>query len=150
VAVDESAPALAAGEAIAAHHGLRDRIEYRQQDAGKVLQEAGASDGFDLVIVDPPRLSPTRSHRDSALQAYAKLAELGCRATRRGGFVVVCSCSAAIDTALLTRALALGATRANVQALVVERHSQGADHPVMASFPEGLYLKALLAQVVPR
>ena len=43
--------------------------------------------------------------------------------------------------------LAQGATRANVEATVLERWFQGADHPVPAAFGEGLYLKALIARV---
>jgi 23S rRNA (cytosine1962-C5)-methyltransferase len=78
------------------------------------------------------------------------LAELGVRATRTGGHVVLCSCSAAVDIGALTRALAEGAARAGKEALVLERHFQGADHPVPAAFPEGLYLKSLLARVEAR
>jgi 23S rRNA (cytosine1962-C5)-methyltransferase len=40
--------------------------------------------------------------------------------------------------------------RANAQATVLERYFQGADHPVLAAFPEGLYLKALIARIGPR
>jgi len=82
--------------------------------------------------------------------AYAKLAENGCRAVRPGGILVVCSCSAAVDLQALTRALAQGATRANVDATVLERWFQGADHPVPAAFGEGLYLKSLILRVTAR
>ena len=81
---------------------------------------------------------------------YSKLAELGCRATKPGGILVLCSCSAAVDLFSLTRALATGAVRANVSALVVDRSFQGADHPVPAAFGEGLYLKALVARIEHR
>ena len=63
---------------------------------------------------------------------------------------MVCSCSAAVDLPSLTRALATGAQRANVTAIVWERAFQGADHPVNAAFSEGLYLKALLSRVEAR
>jgi 23S rRNA (cytosine1962-C5)-methyltransferase len=109
-----------------------------------------AHGSFDLVIADPPRLAPTRGSRDAALVAYAKLAENACRATRPGGILVLCSCSAAVDLHALTRALAQGATRSNVQATVLERWFQGADHPVPAAFGEGLYLKALIVRVETR
>jgi 23S rRNA (cytosine1962-C5)-methyltransferase len=112
------------------------------------MQDAHAA--FDLTIVDPPRLAPTRSAREQALVMYSKLAELGCRATKPGGILVLCSCSAAVDLNALTRALATGAVRANVSPLVVERAFQGADHPVPAAFGEGLYLKALVARIEPR
>jgi 23S rRNA (cytosine1962-C5)-methyltransferase len=149
-AVDESALALEIGAECARRNGLEGKIEFVKRDARKALQEAGEAGGFDVVVVDPPRLAPTRSAREAALVAYAKLAELGCRATKPSGILVLCSCSAAVDLTALGRALATGAQRANVSAYVWDRYFQGADHPVNAAFAEGLYLKALIARVEPR
>jgi 23S rRNA (cytosine1962-C5)-methyltransferase len=148
VAVDESAIAVEVGAECAAANGLGDRVKFAKEDARRALSEAHGS--FDLVIADPPRLAPTRGSRDQALVAYAKLAENACRAVRPGGLVVFCSCSAAVDLGALTRALAQGATRVGVDAVVLERWFQGPDHPVPAAFGEGLYLKALVARVEPR
>jgi 23S rRNA (cytosine1962-C5)-methyltransferase len=148
LAVDESALAIEVGAVLANDNGVGDRVKFVKRDARHALAEAKGE--FDLVIADPPRLSPTRGAREQALIAYAKLAENACRATRPGGFLVFCSCSAAVDLAALTRALAQGATRANVQATVIERWFQGADHPVPSAFGEGLYLKALIAHVEAR
>jgi 23S rRNA (cytosine1962-C5)-methyltransferase len=145
VAVDESALAIEVGAECAAMNGVGDRVKFVKEDARRALADAKGS--FDLVIADPPRLAPSRGAREQALVAYAKLAENACRATRPGGNLVICSCSAAVDLAALTRALATGATRANVTATVLERWFQGADHPVPAAFGEGLYLKALIAHV---
>ncbi len=148
VAVDESALAVEVGAACAAANGVGDRVKFVKDDARRALAEANGT--FDLVVADPPRLAPTRGAREQALLAYAKLAENACRAVRLGGTIVLCSCSAAVDLTALTRALATGATRANVQALVLERWFQGADHPVPAAFGEGLYLKAIIARVEGR
>jgi 23S rRNA (cytosine1962-C5)-methyltransferase len=148
LAVDESAMAVEVGAACAEANGVADRVKFVRQDARRALAEARGS--FDLVVVDPPRLAPTRGARDQALVAYAKMAENACRATRPGGLVVVCSCSAAVDLFALTRALAQGATRANVTATVLERWFQGPDHPVPAAFGEGLYLKSIVARVEAR
>jgi 23S rRNA (cytosine1962-C5)-methyltransferase len=148
VAVDESALAVEVGAECARMNGVSDRVKMIKEDARRALADAKGS--FDLVIADPPRLAPTRGARDSALVAYSKLAENACRATRPGGLVVLCSCSAAVDLAALTRALASGATRVNMEATVLERWFQGADHPVPAAFGEGLYLKSLVARVEAR
>jgi 23S rRNA (cytosine1962-C5)-methyltransferase len=148
VAVDESAAAIEVGAECAAMNGVGDRVTFVKDDARRALAEAKAS--FDLVIADPPRLAPTRGAREQALLAYTKLAENACRAVRPGGLLVLCSCSAAVDLTALTRALATGATRAAVQATVLERWFQGADHPVPAAFGEGLYLKALIARIEAR
>lgn len=148
VCVDESALAIEVGAEHARRNGVDGVVKFQRGDARRVMQDAHAS--FDLTIVDPPRLAPTRSAREQALVMYSKLAELGCKATKPGGLLVVCSCSAAVDLFALTRALATGAVRANVHAVVVERSFQGIDHPVPAAFTEGLYLKALIARVEKR
>jgi 23S rRNA (cytosine1962-C5)-methyltransferase len=148
LSVDESALASEVGASCARDNGFADLVRFQRADARKVLAEL--SDPFDIVILDPPRLAPTRSAREAALMHYAKLASLGCRAVKPGGLLVFCSCSSAVDLFALTRALATGAQRANVNATVLERHFQAADHPVPAAFPEGLYLKALIARIEPR
>lgn len=145
--VDDNLLATEVGARLAHEHGYGERVRFSKNDARRELAAARAS--YDLVIVDPPRLAPTRSSQKNALLAYAKLAELGCRAVKPGGILVFCSCSAAVDLGRLTRALAAGAMRANVTPYVLERHFQGADHPVPAAFDEGLYLKVLIARIEP-
>src|SRR5262249_13309852 len=103
--------------------------------------------GYDLVICDPPKLAPSRASKEGALGAYKSLASAACRATKPGGVLVLCSCSSAVGLDDLTRALALGARDARLSASVFNRHFQGADHPVPAAFPEGLYLKSVIARV---
>ena len=148
LSVDENALAVEVGASCARANGLSQHMELIPRDARRVLSDAKGS--YDLVIVDPPRLAPTRAAKEKAMFAYGKLAELGCRATKHGGTLVFCSCSAAVDLNMLSRALSLGALRANVQAIVMERMFQGADHPVSAAFPEGLYLKTLFVRVESR
>ncbi|HSQ63475.1 MAG TPA: class I SAM-dependent rRNA methyltransferase [Polyangiaceae bacterium] len=149
VAVDESVLALEIAAECAKLNGLGDRIRFVRADARQVLGDT-SQHGFDLVLLDPPRLAPSRGAKEAALVAYTKLAEMGCRAVRPGGIVALSSCSAAIDMHALTRALATGALRANREAIVFERHFQGPDHPVLAAHGEGLYLKSLLARIEPR
>jgi len=148
VAVDESTIALEVGAECARLNNLESHIELVKQDARKTLVEAKG--GYDLVIVDPPRLAPTRGSRDNALLAYSKLAENACHAVAPGGVLVYCSCSGAVDLFSLARALATGARRANVHATIFERGFQGADHPGPAAFPEGVYLKWVMARIEPR
>lgn len=146
VAVDESAAALGVGATLARLNGLEGRIDFVRSDARRHLARA-ASEPFDLVICDPPKLAPSKGAREGALGAYRALAAAACRATKPGGLLVFCSCSGAVGMDDLTRALALGAREANMHATVFDRHFQGGDHPVGAAFPEGLYLKSVIARV---
>jgi len=149
VAVDESALALEVGAECARKNGLIDRIRYVRGDARERLTLAGREGGFDLVLCDPPKFAPRKSSKLGAVTAYQKLCAAACRATRPGGLLLVSSCSAAIGLDLLTRALAIGARDVNVRTTVLERFFQGFDHPVPSAFPEGLYLKSVLATVEP-
>lgn len=147
VAVDESAVALEVGAECARENKLADRIQFVREDARQAFQQASQRGGFDLVICDPPKLAPSRGAREGALGAYKSLASAACRATKPGGVLVFCSCSSAVSLDDLTRALALGAREARMQTTIFDRHFQGGDHPVPASFPEGLYLKSVIARV---
>lgn len=147
-AIDASAPALEIAAECARANGLSERVSFERSDALEALNQAGRRGGYDLVICDPPKLAPSRAAKMRALDSMRKLAASGCRATRPGGQLVICSCSAAIGLHELTRAVALGARDVGTHALVLERFFQGPDHPVPAAFPEGLYLCSLLVEVV--
>lgn len=146
-AVDNSALAIEIGAECAALNGLTERVRFERADAHDILGHTGRKGGLDLVICDPPKLAPSRAARGRALDAMRRLAGAGARATTPGGLFVLCSCSAAIGFPELTRALALGARDVGARATVLERYTQGADHPVPAAFPEGLYLSSLIAQI---
>jgi 23S rRNA (cytosine1962-C5)-methyltransferase len=146
-AVDNSALAVEVGAECAAANGLADKIRFERGEAQEALAHAGRQGGVDLVICDPPKLAPSRQARARALDAMRRLAGAGARATKPGGLFVLCSCSAAIGQPELARALALGARDIGARATVLERFSQGPDHPVPAAFPEGLYLSSLIAQI---
>ncbi len=150
LAVDDSAQAVAIGAEIAHANHLDGVIRFTKQEASRALSEASNHGGYGLVVCDPPKLAPSRANRDVALGAYRKIARAGCRATSPGGILVLCSCSSAVSTEDLVRALALGAADVRTRATVFERHIQGPDHPIPAAFPEGLYLKALFCHVDPQ
>jgi 23S rRNA (cytosine1962-C5)-methyltransferase len=146
-AVDNSALAVEVGAECAAENGLAEKVRFQRGEAQEALAHAGRHGGVDLVICDPPKLAPSRQARGRALDAMRRLAGAGARATKPGGLFVLCSCSAAIGHPELARALALGARDVGARATVLERFSQGPDHPVPAAFPEGLYLSSVIAQI---
>jgi 23S rRNA (cytosine1962-C5)-methyltransferase len=146
-AVDSSALAVEVGAEAAAANGFSDVVRFERGDAHEILSHAGRKGGYDLVICDPPKLAPNRGARGRAQDNLRRLAGAGARATRPGGLLVLCSCSAAVGLSELGRALALGARDVGARATVLERFFQGPDHPVPAAFPEGLYLTSIIAEI---
>ncbi|HMJ15526.1 MAG TPA: class I SAM-dependent rRNA methyltransferase [Polyangiaceae bacterium] len=148
-AVDSSAAAIEVAARCAALNQLADPIAFEVGDAFETLKRAAHDGGYDLVIADPPKLAKTRGFARRALSTMRRLAAASLRATAPGGLCVLCSCSAALGFPELIRAAALGGRDARVRPLVLERWSQGPDHPVPAAFPEGQYLSTLILQALP-
>jgi 23S rRNA (cytosine1962-C5)-methyltransferase len=145
-AVDDSMRALEVGAACAKKNGLS--IAFVRADVRRELPKlAGDGARFDLVVLDPPKLAPTRGDRDAALQYQTRLVQEASALVEPNGLLVVCSCSTALGGNDLARALAIGARRAGRSATVLERLGQGGDHPVPAAFPEGVYLSTLIAEL---
>lgn len=149
LAVDDSALAVEVAAEQANLNGLADRVRFERADAHDALALAGRQGGYDLVICDPPKMAPTRAAKKRAEGAMRRLAAAGASATRPGGLMVLCSCSAAIGVDELTRSMALGGRDAGTRPVVLERWFQGADHPVPAAFPAGLYLATIICEIMP-
>lgn len=51
---------------------------------------------WDFVVLDPPKLAPSRKDLDRAARKYTRLNCLALRLVRRGGVLLTCSCSGAV------------------------------------------------------
>jgi 23S rRNA (cytosine1962-C5)-methyltransferase len=145
--IDRSEPAVLVAQHCAGLNGVGEVMRFDVGDAASALRSAADRGGYDVVVCDPPKLAPSRRSRQNAAGGYRKLAAAAAAATSVGGVLAFCSCSASIDMGALARLLALGARDAGRRAVIFDRCFQGPDHPVVAAFPEGLYLKVLLARV---
>jgi 23S rRNA (cytosine1962-C5)-methyltransferase len=146
LAVDASAEALALGRENVALNGMQtESVEWRAGDVFKVLRKFRDEDrSFDMIILDPPKFAPTAAQVKKASRGYKDINLLAFKLLRSGGILVTFSCSGGIDAALFQKIVASAALDAGVEAQIVERLSQAADHPVALNFPEGTYLKGLI------
>ncbi|MGK5082388.1 methyltransferase domain-containing protein [Bdellovibrionota bacterium FG-1] len=110
---------------------------------GDVLKDLASlpSGAFDLVISDPPALIKGRKDLGPGTHAYLQLHTQAFRLVRKGGSVVSCSCSALLEEEEFARTLSKAALRNHLNVRWVGRGMQSPDHPVLAEFPEGRYLK---------
>ena len=102
---------------------------------------------FDLIILDPPKFAATNAQSEKAARAYKDINLLAFKLLRPGGHLFTFSCSGGIGKELFQKIVADAALDAHVDAKILERLSQAADHPVALAFPEGEYLKGLICQV---
>jgi 23S rRNA (cytosine1962-C5)-methyltransferase len=113
---------------------------------GDVLHDLGGlqDKAFDLVISDPPALIKGRKDIPVGTHAYLQLHTQAARLVADHGAWVACSCSGLLVEESFGETLAKAARRQNRTISWVARGAQAPDHPVLAEFPEGRYLKCWL------
>ena len=144
LAVDGSAPALELAERGAAAMGVSDKFETRKGDAFDVLT-ALADEGqtFDVVVCDPPAFAPAKPSLEAGLRAYERVARLAAPLVSEGGYLVLCSCSHAVDLTRFRNACSRGIGRGGRRGQIIHTGIAGPDHPLMPHLAESGYLKAL-------
>ena len=103
---------------------------------------------FDVVVLDPPSLARSKTKRFAALRAYRKLNALAARCVRPGGLLATASCTSQVSPADFVNVLGEAANGADRRLQILHEAGHAADHPVPATFPEGRYLKFVMARVL--
>lgn len=146
--VDISEHACACALENARLNGVEDRVRFECANAFDFLRaHQTAKEQYDVVILDPPAFTKTRSAVEGALRGYKEINLRGMKLTRDGGFFITCSCSQHV-TPDLFRGMLLDAQKdAHVQLRQIEWRTQGRDHPILLASPETQYLKCGIFQV---
>ena len=122
------------------------RLETVTGDAAKTLARfAARGRAFDVVICDPPSFSHGPAGQFSVARDLAELVAASARLLGPGGFLVFATNSTKVSAAELDRALGEGGAAAKVDLRVVGRVGLPPDFPVAPGFPEGNYLKLVIA-----
>ena len=144
LAVDGSATALTLAGQGAEASGFADRFATRQGDAFAVLEHLGLEGAqFDLIICDPPAFAPAKPALEAGLRAYERVARLAAPLVAPGGYLVLCSCSHAVDLSAFRNASARGIGRGGRRGQLIHTGAAGPDHPMLPQLAESAYLKAL-------
>ena len=141
--IDSSAPAIEGARRAAAANGL-GKARFEVADAVEALQSRGR---WDLVICDPPKLAGGRSELEAALMKYKRVNRAAIEAVEPGGLLVTCSCSSVVRRDLLIEVIRDAATEAGRRVSITSVLGAAPDHPIHPSWPEGEYLKCVVAGV---
>lgn len=104
---------------------------------------------FQMLILDPPSFARQKSNMHAATRAYTRLNALALRCLEPGGLLVSASCTSQVGPEQFRAILAEAAAQSMTRLQIVHEAGQPADHPVMAGFPEGRYLKFVVARALP-
>ena len=113
-------------------------------DAFQWLDDAAnAEKRFDLIVSDPPSFAPNEKSVPKAQAAYKRLHRACARLLADDGLFCAASCSSHVDAKMFLGTLDDN-TLEQRPLRVLEQHGAPSDHPVLAAFPEGAYLKFMV------
>lgn len=147
--VDASELAVSQARENAKLNKLDDRVEFICEDVFELLPRL-ENEGrkYDVVILDPPAFTKSRSSIKNAVKGYREINLRGMKLVKDGGFLVTCSCSHFMDYELFTKTIHQAANNVHKRLRQVEFRQQAPDHPILWSADESYYLKFYVFQVV--
>jgi 23S rRNA (cytosine1962-C5)-methyltransferase len=145
VDIDEDVIAIAKGNA-----KLNDvRPRFVQADIFPWLRDAGnAKDLYDVVILDPAKMTRDREQVIPALKKYLDMNKLALGVVKPGGLFATFSCTGLVSEEQFLDMLRRAAFYANRTIQILKVSGAGADHPFMAHVQESRYLKAVFCRVL--
>ena len=146
--VDASMTGVLQAEENARLNGLSDRVRFQCADVFELLpQLEEQGERYDVVILDPPAFTKSRSSVKNAVKGYREINLRGMKLVKDGGFLATCSCSHFMDPELFAKTIREAARSARKLLRQVEFRTQAPDHPILWAADESYYLKFYLFQV---
>lgn len=147
-AVDISAPAIERAQHNARLNELNN-IEFLEANVFDQLRDYDdAGERFDTIVLDPPAFAKNRGAVEAALRGYKEINLRALRLLNPGGVLITCSCSYHVGEELFLEMLTEAARDANRAIQIIEKRTQGRDHPILLTVPETYYLKCVILRVL--
>ena len=149
IGVDASDLAINQARINAKLNGVEDRVEFRVDDVLDMLPRmVEEKELFDLVILDPPAFTKSRSTIKQAAKGYRAINTSGLKLVKNGGYFATCTCSHFMDYENFTKIIAEAARAAHKRLRQIEFKTQASDHPILwAEDENSYYLKFYIFQV---
>jgi 23S rRNA (cytosine1962-C5)-methyltransferase len=153
--LDQSADAIAAATRNASANGLAGQCSFetvnvfdwfKAQTAVKPHEKVVPK--FDLIVLDPPSFTRSRSAVPDALRGYKEIHLRALKLLKTGGTLATFCCSHHVNAALFQEVILDAAYDARRMLRRVAIYSQAPDHPVIPAIPETEYLKGFAFEVV--
>lgn len=102
---------------------------------------------FDVVVLDPAKLTRDRDDVEGALRKYTDMNRLALQVVAPGGVFLTCSCTGLVSEPDFLEMLRRAAWQAGRTVQIFKITGAAADHPFLAHVQEGRYLKAVFGRV---
>ena len=146
--VEESAENIAAAKRNSVRNELK--AQWIEQDVFQFLRAAEKTGAqYDLIVLDPPSFTKTRSGLRDALRGYRELHMRAFRLLSKDGLLATFSCSHHVSDAAFSEAIIDALADARRSARRLRRFEQAPDHPVLPTIPETEYFRGFLLEMMP-
>ncbi len=127
----------------------KTRVRFVQADIFAWLRDVAVNnrDQYDVVVLDPAKMTRDREQVIPALKKYLDMNKLALAAVKPGGIFLTCSCTGLVSEEQFLDMLRRAAFYANRKVQVLKISGAGPDHPFLAHVPESRYLKAVFCRV---
>jgi len=133
----------------AALNGLEKICRFETVNAFDVLKNWTKEDKrWDVVMLDPPSFTKSRSSIDKAVAGYKEINLRGMKLVKPGGFLVTSSCTNLVQPELFLDTIHMAAKDAKRKIRQVVFNAQSADHPIIRGQEYTHYLKFLIVQML--
>ena len=147
-AVEENGEGIAAGKRHATQNGLK--VRWMEGDVFQFLRAAEKAQAqYDLIVLDPPSFTKTKSGLRDALRGYRELHLRAFKLLSKDGLLATFSCSHHVSEAAFAQTVVDALVDARRSARKLRRFEQAPDHPVLPTLPETEYFKGLLLEMMP-
>ena len=147
--VDASELAVNQARENAVLNHLENTVKFQCEDVFELLPELERrGELFDVVILDPPAFTKSRSSIKNAVKGYREINLRAMKLVKDGGFLATCSCSHFMDYELFTQTIGQAARNVHKRLRQVEYRTQAPDHPILWAAEDSYYLKFYIFQVV--
>jgi 23S rRNA (cytosine1962-C5)-methyltransferase len=147
-AVEESSENVGAGKQNAERNGLK--VRWIEQDVFTFLRGAEKAEAeYDLIILDPPSFTKTKSGIADALRGYRELHVRAFKLLSKDGLLATFSCSHHVSDAAFNKTISDALVDARRSARRLRRFEQVLDHPALPTIPETEYFKGVLLEMMP-
>jgi 23S rRNA (cytosine1962-C5)-methyltransferase len=146
-AIDSSEPALELARRNARSVGVS--VHCVAENAFDYLKTASKrEETYDLIILDPPSFTKTKSSITDALRGYKEIHLRALSMLQPGGILATFSCSHHISGGDLRQVINSAGVDSRRSMRRVESYHQRADHPVVFGIPETEYLRGYAVEVM--
>lgn len=146
--IDASEIAILQAKENAILNQLDQTVHFQCADVFDVLPKLEAEhELFDVVILDPPAFTKSRTATKNAVKGYRDINMRGLRLVKDQGYFVTCSCSHFMDPELFAKTIKEAAKASKKRLRQVEFRTQSPDHPILWAADESYYLKFYIFQV---